>query len=423
MADQTKGKAPRIRFKAYGEPWADEKIGDVVAEKRRPIVLEDDQRYELITVKRRNEGVVSRGHLLGRDILVKNYAELKAGDFVISKRQVVHGATGIVPPSLDGAIVSNEYLTAVDSEKLLTEFLTIVASLPAMRRKFFLSSYGVDIEKLFFDADDWKKRTVTIPHVREQNRIGTFFRELDLFIALHQRKHANLKALKKAMLQKMFPKLDEGAPGIRFKGFQESWAEESVENAMENIANNSLSRANLNHRSGLAKNIHYGDILTIFGEVLDAQTDDVPLISSDAIVGKLSSTRLRDGDIVMADAAEDEAVGKCVELHNIGTQIVVAGLHTIALRPKNSFAPFFLGYYLNSDAFHTQLLPIMQGTKVLSISKSAIKRLRIRFPTDEVEQQRIGAYFYNLDLLIGQHARQAQKFRQIKVSFLDTMFL
>jgi len=61
-----------------------------------------------------------------------------------------------VPPELDGAIVSNEYLTAVDSEKLLTEFFAIVASLPAMRRKFFLSSYGVDIEKLFFDATTGK---------------------------------------------------------------------------------------------------------------------------------------------------------------------------------------------------------------------------------------------------------------------------
>lgn len=423
MADQITGRVPRIRFKAYTEPWADEKIGDVLAEKRRPIVLEDDQRYELITVKRRNEGVVSRGHLLGRDILVKNYAQLKAGDFVISKRQVVHGATGIVPPELDGAIVSNEYLTAVDSEKLLTEFLTIVASLPAMRRKFFLSSYGVDIEKLFFDADDWKKRVITIPHVREQTRIGAIFRELDRFIALHQRKHTNLMALKKAMLQKMFPKLDEVAPTIRFNGFQRNWAEDSVENAMDNIANNNLSRANLNHESGLAKNVHYGDILTKFGEVLDAQTDGLPMISSDAIVAKLSSSRLRDGDIVMADAAEDEAVGKCTELHNIGNQTVVAGLHTIALRPKNSFAPFFLGYYLNSDAFHTQLLPIMQGTKVLSISKTAIKRLCIRFPTDVAEQQRIGEYFYNLSLLIGRQARQVQKLRQIKASCLETMIL
>ena len=103
--------------------------------------------------------------------------------------------------------------------------------------------------------------------------------------------------------------------------------------------------------------------------------------------------------------------------------MVFAGLHTIALRPKNSFAPFFLGYYLNSDAFHAQLLPIMQGTKVLSISKAAIKRLRVRFPTDEAEQRRIGVFFYNLDLLIRRQARQIQKLRQIKSSCLEEMFV
>lgn len=422
MADQTTGKVPRIRFKAYSESWVEEKIGDVLAEKRRPIVLEDDRRYELITVKRRNEGVVSRGHLLGREILVKNYAELKSCDFVISKRQVVHGATGIVPPALDGAIVSNEYLTAVDSEKLLTEFLTIVASLPAMRRKFFLSSYGVDIEKLFFDADDWKRRSVLLPDIQEQRRIAQIFRDLDQLITFHKRKHDKLMALKKSMRQRMFPCSNKNAPDLRFKGFSGDWGEVSIEDAMQNIANNSLSRADLNYISGTAKNIHYGDILVKFGEVLDAQSEGIPLIASDAIVEKLVSSRLRDGDIVMADAAEDEAVGKCTELSNTGGQVVVAGLHTIALRPKRSFSPYFLGYYLNSEAFHTQLLPIMQGTKVLSISKTAIGRLVVRFPTDESEQRRIGAYFYNLDKLIRGYATQIQKLRQIKAAFLEEMF-
>ena len=92
MANQSTLKVPPIRFKEFQTAWVDETIGDVVTEERRPIVLNDHQRYELITVKRRNEGVVSRGHLLGREILVKNYSQLKAGDFVISKRQVVHGA-------------------------------------------------------------------------------------------------------------------------------------------------------------------------------------------------------------------------------------------------------------------------------------------------------------------------------------------
>ena len=113
MADQIKKKVPPIRFKGFSEEWDDKPIGEVLTEIKRPIALEDNELYELVTVRRRNGGVVSRGHLQGKDILVKNYSQLRAGDFIISKRQVVHGATGIIPQHLDQAIVSNEYMVAV----------------------------------------------------------------------------------------------------------------------------------------------------------------------------------------------------------------------------------------------------------------------------------------------------------------------
>jgi len=148
MAKQTDNKIPKIRIKGFSQEWREKPISEVLSETKRSIVLEDNQQYELVTVKRRNGGVVSRGHLWGRDILVKNYSQLETGDFLISKRQVVHGATGIVPPDLNKAIVSNEYLVAVGNSQITTEFLTVLASLPDMRKKFFLSSYGVDIEKL-----------------------------------------------------------------------------------------------------------------------------------------------------------------------------------------------------------------------------------------------------------------------------------
>ena len=363
MTEQIASKVPHIRLKGFDRVWEDKPIGEVVAEKNRSIVLKDFQRYELITVKRRNEGVVSRGYLFGRNILVKNYSQLQTGDFVISKRQVVHGATGIIPPKLDGAIVSNEYVVAVNSTSLLAGFLTILASLPDMRKKFFLSSYGVDIEKLFFDAEDWKKRNVIIPGITEQAQICGYFRELDRLIGLHQRKHDKLVTLKKAMLQKMFPKAAATTPEIRFKGFSGEWVKKKLKDVTTNIANNTLSRANLNYRFGLARNIHYGDILVKYGEVLDIQKNNIPFISDSTLVKKLKPSILNNGDILVADAAEDETVGKCTEIQNVGDQIVVAGLHTIALRPLINFAPFYLGYYLNSDNFHDQLLPIMQGTK------------------------------------------------------------
>lgn len=195
---------PEVRFKGFTGKWERRKIGDILTEKKRPIELDDNKLYELVTVKRRNEGVVSRGFLKGKDILVKNYFEIKAGDYVISKRQVVHGANGIVPQSLDKAIVSNEYLVAVGNENITTEFLTIISKLPNMYKKFFFSSYGVDIEKLFFDVGDWKKRTVAIPSIPEQKRITGFFDQLDFLISLHQREIDKLKTIKKSCLEKMF---------------------------------------------------------------------------------------------------------------------------------------------------------------------------------------------------------------------------
>ena len=132
---------------------------------------------------------------------------------------------------------------------------------------------------------------------------------------------------------------------------------------------------------------------------------------------------MANGDIVVADAAEDEMVGKCTEIQNVGDQIVLAGLHTIALRPLAKFAPFYLGYYLNSDAFHDQLLPFIQGTNVLSISKVALKNMGICFPIDEAEQQKIGTYFRTLDELISKHAIQLQKLQQIKSACLGKMFV
>ena len=86
---------------------------------------------------------------MGKDILVKNYSQLKTNDYLISKRQIIHGANGIVPSELDNAIVSNEYLVVVSNNDVRTEFLTLVSRTPSMYRKFLLSSYGVDIEKWF----------------------------------------------------------------------------------------------------------------------------------------------------------------------------------------------------------------------------------------------------------------------------------
>lgn len=204
MFPKNGSNVPEIRFAGFTDTWEQRELGVILTEKKHSIELEDERVYELVTVRRRNEGVVSRGLLKGKDILVKNYFEINAGDFIISKRQVVHGANGIVPQNLDKAIVSNEYLVAAGNENITTEFWALISKLPSMYKMFFLSSYGVDIEKLVFDVEDWKNRKVVIPGLSEQKTITNFFKNLDNLITLYQRKHEKLQNIKKACLERMF---------------------------------------------------------------------------------------------------------------------------------------------------------------------------------------------------------------------------
>lgn len=95
---------------------------------------------------------------------------------------------------------------------------------------------------------------------------------------------------------------------------------------------------------------------------------------------------LINGDIVFADAAEDNTVGKCTEIITHNDTDLVAGLHTIPCRPTIKFAEGYLGYYLNSTAFHNQLLQYIQGTKISSISKKSICQTIISYPSEIINQ-------------------------------------
>lgn len=188
-----------------------------------------------------------------------------------------------------------------------------------------------------------------------------------------------------------------------------SWEQRKLSDTLDFLSNNTLSRAELSEDTGTYKNVHYGDVLIKFGEYIDAQSTDLPYISDDEKAKKFESSKLQDGDIIIADTAEDEAVGKCVEIGNIGDLSIVSGLHTIPCRPKVKFALAYLGFYLNSASYHDQLIPLMQGIKVTSISKSAISDTMISAPTDLSEQGKIGQFFTRLDTLITLHQREPPK--------------
>ena len=167
-----------------------------------------------------------------------------------------------------------------------------------------------------------------------------------------------------------------------------------------------MSRAELNTEDGLIKDVHYGDVLIKYGEVLDVSKEEIPYISNQKYQCN-NAALLQSGDVIIADAAEDEIVGKCSEIAGLSNQKILSGLHTIPCRPMKNFSRGYLGYYMNSESYHDQLLPLIQGTKISSISKSALKDTNIIYPNVE-EQEQIGALFNSIDNLITLHQRKGE---------------
>lgn len=223
----------------------------------------------------------------------------------------------------------------------------------------------------------------------------------------------------KEHLQKYLP-LDYSRP-LQYDYY--AWEQRKLGEVLVSLQNNTLSRADLSNEIGVAKNVHYGDVLIKFGEVLDVSKEQLPMIPDESVLNKYKASFLQNGDVIVADTAEDTTVGKCSEIVGLNGEVVLSGLHTIPYRPVEKFASGYLGYYLNSSAYHNSLIPLMQGIKVTSISKSAMQDTDIIYPKSREEQAKIGDYFRTLDHLITLHQRELEKLQNIKKAMLEKMFV
>lgn len=266
------------------------------------------------------------------------------------------------------------------------------------------------------------KVNIQIPSLAEQRKIGIFFYSLDRLITLHQRKLEALKKLKRTLLQKMFPKKGHLKPELRFFGFTNDWEQRNFYDCFKLLKNNTLARSEL-AKVGKIRNIHYGDVLINYPEVLNISTAIMPFIGENKVCSISKDRYLENGDIVIADTAEDETVGKVVEIQGITNQKIVSGLHTIPCRPLANFSPNFLGFLLNSPCFHNQLKPLIQGIKVSSISKKALGETKLFFAKDLEEQSQIGDFLFGLERLITLHQRKLEIYKKLKKGLLQKMFI
>ena len=425
---------PKVRFAGFTEAWEQRKVGEYYDFKNglnkgkeyfgigTPIVNFTDVFHLRGIYEKDLKGKVS---LTRAEIA--NF-QVKMGDIFFTRTSETIDEIGFPSVMLDepkDTVFSGFVLRgrALQDDPLTLQFKRYVFFTDAFRKEMVKKS-SITTRALTSGTAIKNMEFVFPKNKKEQEFIGNFFRHLDRLITLHQRKRGRLENIKKAMLEKMFPKNGADVPEVRFAGFTEAWEQREFKNLFKILPNNTLSRAELSFEEGIVKNLHYGDILIKFNEILDSCDKKIPFISRDMNFEKIKNVILKNGDVVIADAAEDEAVGKCTEIFNISqNEQIISGLHTIPCRPNIDFAQGFLGYYMNSNSYHSQLVPLMQGIKVLSLSKSSLQDTLITFPRTKKEQARIGTFFRQLDRLVTLHQRKVALLQNIKKACLEKMFV
>ena len=398
-----KSDAPAIRFKGFSDAWEQRKLGDCFTER-----VESMPDGELISVTI-NDGIKKFSELGRHDNSnddKSKYKKVCVGDIAYNSMRMWQGASGYSPYE---GIVSPAYTVLSPNSGINSKCLSYQFKLPEMIHTFQVNSQGIT-------SDNWNLKYPALSQIeifvskdeQEQAKIAEYFENLDNLITLHQRKFEKLTNVKKSMLEKMFPQNGSSYPEIRFKGFTDPWEQRKFDEVFDcTVPNNTLSRAELSYDEGTVLNVHYGDVLIKYGSVLDVQKDDIPRIPH-RCREDFNGALLKDGDVIIADTAEDETTGKACEIGNLQGSAIVSGLHTMVCRPRNRMALGYLGYYLNSTAYHHQLLPLMQGIKVLSLSRSNIQKTSVSYPIAVKEQQLIAYYFSQLDNLITLHQRKGK---------------
>lgn len=204
----------------------------------------------------------------------------------------------------------------------------------------------------------------------------------------------------------------------RLPGFTEEWVENTFDELFKPYSTASYSRDDMIEGDVLC--IHYGDIHTKYGPVVYLDSNEIPTITKEQ-AGRY--TRLKDGDIIMADASEDhEGIGKCIAVITCGKE-AIAGLHTILLRPKTNdlFDHRFTSYILSHRSTKKQIEYLSEGTKVNSISFNKIKAVTVTYPSSLKEQGTIADILTSMDDEISLLESERAKYEQIRSGMMEEL--
>lgn len=244
----------------------------------------------------------------------------------------------------------------------------------------------------------------------EQSHIGSFFQNLDSLITLHQRKYDKLTTVKKAMLEKMFPKDGADVPEIRFKGFTEKWERRTLGEIAEFAKGSGYSKKDLSEHG--TPIILYGRLYTKYQVIID----DVDTF----VIAKNGSVYSKGHEVIVpasGETAEDIARASAV----VKAGILLGGDLNVVY-PNENINPVFLALSISNGEQCKELSKKAKGKSVVHIHNSDLKEVSVLYPR-VAEQSQIGSFFQNIDYLITLQQSEFDKLKNIKKACLEKMFV
>ena len=350
------------------EEWEEYQLKNILLLSLESLKMEDEKEYELITVRRRFGGVDSRGIFQGKKILVKNQFYVRENDFVISKRQISHGACGLLPKRLDGAIVSNEYnVFKVNKELLDINFLDYYVRQPKFTRTFYSYSDGIHIEKLLFKTQSWLKQRIPFPPLKEQQKIAKILSTWDKAIEKQEALIVAKEEFKKGLMQRLL---------------SGDWDEVRLGDVATFHKGKGISKKDISDDG--VECIRYGELYTKYSERIIS-------IISKTNLSKDTLFLSQKNDILIPASGEtaiDLATASCILKDNIG---LGGDINVIRTNQDGTF----LSYYLNTIS-KINIASLAQGVSVIHLYSSQLKTLKIKLPLLK-EQQKIAQILTTAD--------------------------
>ena len=241
----------------------------------------------------------------------------------------------------------------------------------------------------------------------EQTQIGNFFKQLDDTIALHQRTLEKYQKLKVSYLEKMFPKGNERYPELRFPNSTDAWEQRKLGEVVEFFSGLTYSPTDV---------LNNGTLVLRSSNIQDSQivTDDNVYVRPEYVY----SQNVEIGDIVVVVRnGSKNLIGKHALVSKQMNNTVIGAFMT-GIRSNN---PSFFNALLDTSKFNDEIEKNL-GATINQITTGAFKSMEFLIPSYE-EQTQIGNFFKQLDDTIALHQREVEKYKKIKQSYLEKMFI